>query len=73
MRRNTVIKLVGLVLTLALALSLTGCGSKSPNYNAGPGTLNEDTSQTEFTLMGAISALSPGWPKMPVTVPVSLA
>ncbi len=61
MRRNTIIKIAGLALILALTLTLTGCGSKSPNYNAGPGTLNEDTSQTEFTLMGAISALSPGY------------
>ena len=48
-------------LSLVLALALTGCGSKAPNYNTEPGTLNEDTSQTEFTLMGAISALSPGY------------
>ena len=56
-------KKIGLIvcLVLALALALTGCGSKSPNYNTEPGTLNEDVSQTEFTLMGAISALSPGY------------
>lgn len=51
---------------LAAVLSLSACGSKSPNYNTEPGTLNPDTQQTDFTIMGGMSALSSGYEGNPV-------
>ena len=51
---------------LTAVLSLSACGSKSPNYNTEPGTLNPDTQQTDFTIMGGMSALSSGYEGNPV-------
>ena len=50
-----------LVLAAGMVLGLTACGSKSPNYNTEPHTLNPNTDQTEFTIMGGMSALSAGY------------
>ena len=55
-RRSAALALVG-----AMALGLSACGSKSPNYNEEPHTLNPNTDQTDFTIMGGISALSGGY------------
>lgn len=46
---------------LCMLLSLTACGSKTKSYYDGPGTLNENTEQTAFNIMGGISALSSGY------------
>ena len=39
----------------------TACGSSTPNYNTEPHTLNSNTEQTEFTIMGGMSSLSAGY------------
>lgn len=41
-------------------ITAAGCGSQE-QYNMEPGVANTDTSQTDFTVMGAISALSKGY------------
>ena len=60
MKKNVISRLAVLVLTAAMVLGLAACGG-SPNYNTEPHTLNTNTDQTEFTIMGAQSALSPGY------------
>lgn len=47
-------------LAASMALSLSACGDKGGN-TAEPGTVNENTDQTEFSIMGGISALSSGY------------
>lgn len=47
-------------LAAAMLVSLTACGKGGGN-NVEPGTVNEDTSQTDFSIMGGISALSSGY------------
>lgn len=51
-----------LVLTLAagMAVSMTACGDKGGNKTE-PGVANTDTSQTKFSVMGGMSALSKGY------------
>ena len=53
-------KLVACVLTAGLVLSLMACG-KNEYGNHEKGVANPDTSQTQFAIMGAQSALSPGY------------
>ena len=51
-------------MVMALTMTMTalaGCGAQSPNYNTQPHTLNTNTEQTEFSIMGGQSALSPGY------------
>lgn len=48
--------------TAGLAVSMTACGGKEKE-KAEPGVANTDTSQTEFDIMGGISALSKGYEK----------
>lgn len=48
------------MLAAGMAVSVTACGNKIENYYE-PGVINRDTSQTDFTIMGGISALSPGY------------
>ena len=43
-----------------MTVSMAACGNKAENYYE-PGVTNTDTSQTDFTIMGGISALSPGY------------
>ena len=50
-----------LALILAAALSLTACSGKKSAPKWPKGTLNPSTEQTEFTIMGGMSALSPGY------------
>ena len=59
-KKNVLFRLLVLAMTAAMVLGLCSC-SGSPNYNTEPHTLNENTEQTEFTIMGAQSALSPGY------------
>ena len=49
------------VMAAAMTMALTACGSKSVNYNTQPHTVNTNTEQTEFTIMGSMSALSTGY------------
>lgn len=48
------------MLAAGMAVSVTACGNQVENYYE-PGVVNTDTSQTDFTIMGGISALSPGY------------
>ena len=48
------------MLTAGMTVSMAACGNKVENYYE-PGVTNTDTSQTDFTIMGGISALSPGY------------
>ena len=52
-------KWISLILALAMMLALAACGGKSGAANNGEP--NMDTDQTEFTIIGAQSALSPGY------------
>lgn len=55
-------KAVSCALIAGLTVSVTACGGKNAGGNkTEPGTVNEDTSQTEFAVMGAVSALSKGY------------
>ena len=49
------------VMAAVMTMALTACGSKSANYNTEPHTVNTNTEQTEFTIMGSMSALSTGY------------
>lgn len=63
MKNNTLWKkAIPCTLTAMLAVSMSACGNKG-NNNVEPGTVNENTDQTEFEVMGAISALSSGYEK----------
>lgn len=55
-------KMVSCMLAAGMVLSMTACGGKSTS-KAEPGVANTDTSQTEFDIMGGISALSKGYEK----------
>ena len=48
------------LLAAGVAAAATGCGS-TDEIKTEPGVANTDTSQTEFTVMGGISALSKGY------------
>ncbi len=52
---------ISCVLAGVMLVSLSACGSGSGSNNVEQGTVNEDTSQTEFSIMGGISALSSGY------------
>ena len=53
-------KLVSCALATGLVLSMTACGNKDYGHHE-KGVANPDTSQTEFSIMGGQSALSPGY------------
>ena len=61
-RKNLWKKVVSCIAIASLAVSMTACGSKKGN-NTEAGVANTDTSQTEFDIMGGISALSKGYDK----------
>ena len=61
MKRNGIRRLLALGLALAAALSLTACSGKKAAPKWPKGTLNPSEEQTEFTIMGGMSALSPGY------------
>lgn len=56
-------KAVSCTLIAGLTVSMTACGGKKDGSDneAEPGVANEDVSQTDFTVMGAASALSKGY------------
>ncbi len=58
--RNYRKKLAPCAFAAALALSVTACGDKEFGHHE-KGVANPDTSQTQFAIMGAQSALSPGY------------
>ena len=55
-------RLTSCLLMTGLMVSMTAC-SKQEQYIMEPGVANTDTSQTDFTIMGGISALSKGYEK----------
>ena len=60
--RQTLKKLTCLALALVMVLALAACGGGGGSTaNVNDGTVNENTDQTEFTIMGGQSALSPGY------------
>lgn len=61
-KANLLKKVTSCVLISSLVLSMTACGGKEKS-DAGSGEANTDTSQTEFDIMGGISALSKGYEK----------
>lgn len=56
-------KAVSCTLVAGLAVSMAACKGKNAGVGntAEPGVASTDTSQTEFTIMGAASALSKGY------------
>ena len=56
-------KAVSCTLIAGLTVSMAACGGKKAGSDNGaePGVANEDVSQTDFTVMGAASALSKGY------------
>lgn len=54
--------MISCMLAAGMVLSMTACGGKNTS-KAEPGVANTDTSQTEFDIMGGISALSKGYDK----------
>lgn len=54
--------MVSCMLVAGLTISMTACGDKKDNKTEA-GVANTDTSQTEFDIMGGISALSKGYEK----------
>lgn len=61
-KTNLLKKVTSCVLISSMVLSMTACGGKEKS-DAGSGVANTDTSQTEFDIMGGISALSKGYEK----------
>ena len=61
MRRRTFIKGAAFAAAVAAASALTGCGSKSNAPVANENGVVESTEQTQFTIIGGQSALSPGY------------
>ncbi len=53
-------KFLSCMLAAGIALSMTACGNKDYGHHE-KGVANTDTSQTQFAIMGAQSALSPGY------------
>lgn len=61
MRKSRLWKsVISCTLAAGMVVSLSACG-KSGGNKVEPGTLNEDTSQTDFSIMGGMSALSKGY------------
>lgn len=50
-------------LAAVMVLSMAACGGKGGEEKKGDAVANDDTSQTEFSIMGGISALSKGYDK----------
>lgn len=61
-RKNLWKKTVSCMLAAGLVASMTACGDKKDNKTEA-GVASTDTSQTEFDIMGGISALSKGYEK----------
>ena len=54
-------RITALALTASMAASLCACGGKSSTPKAEPGVANTNTDQTNFEIVGGISALSGGY------------
>lgn len=63
MRKTLFKKLASCTLVTALAVSMTACGGKGGSGDGPSSEANTDTSQTDFNVMGGISALSKGYDK----------
>jgi putative aldouronate transport system substrate-binding protein len=53
-------KLISLIMAMAMVLSLAACGSNAGDSSE-PSVANDNTDQTEFTIIGGMSAMSPGY------------
>lgn len=60
-KKNLWKKTTACVLAAGLVASMAACGSSKKEEKAEKGVANTDTSQTEFDIMGGISALSKGY------------
>lgn len=58
--KNFLSRLVSCAVAAGLVVSLTGC-FKTKVVKPEPGVVNEDVTQTEFSIMGGMSALSKGY------------
>ncbi len=56
-------KVIAAALITAMAASMTACGGSKQSAAVNDGEANTDTSQTEFSIMGGMSALSKGYDK----------
>ncbi|MCR5640694.1 MAG: extracellular solute-binding protein [Lachnospiraceae bacterium] len=54
-------KIVAAILLSSMVVSCTACGSGGKGGNTNTGEVNTSTDQTEFTIVGGQSALSPGY------------
>ena len=61
MRRRTFIKGAAFMAAVAATVALTGCGKAQNTPVANENGVVESTDQTEFTIIGGQSALSPGY------------
>lgn len=59
-RKNLSKKMVSFTLAAALVVSMAACEDKKENKTE-PGSANTDTSQTDFSIMGGMGALSKGY------------
>lgn len=57
-------RLLSCIMAAGLLASLTACGNEYAHHEKG--VVNEDTSQTDFSIMGGMSALSTSYDKKPV-------
>jgi putative aldouronate transport system substrate-binding protein len=61
-KKNLWKKVVSCSIIAGMMVSMTACGGGSSTAsNSEPGVANEDTSQTEFSIIGGMSALSKGY------------
>jgi putative aldouronate transport system substrate-binding protein len=60
-KKNLWKKVISCALAAGLVVSMTACGGSSSASKSEPGVANDDTSQTEFTIIGGMSALSKGY------------
>ncbi len=61
MRKIGLERAMATTIVATLLVSTVGCGSSKQTIKTEPGVANNDTSQTDFTIMGGISALSSGY------------
>lgn len=54
-------KVLSCILAANLVFSMTGCSTKEEDHSTEPNVANTNTSQTKFTVMGGMSALSGGY------------
>ena len=58
---SRLLRAAAFIMAVVMMMTFSACGNSSPNYNTEPHTLNDNTEQTDFTIMGGMSALSGGY------------